>query len=104
MSVRLEEIVFRNNNGVEVLLTIEAPVGHTVVQQHPVGPNATYRVQPGVDGCADVLLVAKPAYHDADRQKFTVAGTLTPAYLKHVATQHNIGSIHGSVTSATELA
>ena len=36
MAVRFDEIIFQNDNGVDVLLTVEAPVGKTVVRNHPV--------------------------------------------------------------------
>jgi len=102
MSVKLEEVVFQNDNGIEVSLTVEAPVGHTVVDQHPVEANATYRVQPGVENCTSILLVAKAASHDADREEFTVSGRPTQAYLKQVSARYVIGSIHGSVAGRTD--
>ena len=75
MAVRFDEIVFRNDNGIDVLLTIEAPVGHTVVSEHPVPRHSEYRVQPGVDNCESVRLVARA---------------------------HVIGSINGSLAARTE--
>jgi hypothetical protein len=102
MSVHFDEIVFQNDNGAEISLTIEAPAGNAVVREHPVPANSTYRVRPGVDNCATALCEAAAASHSVDRQTFQLAASPQQAYLTHVSARYVIGSIHGSVAGRTE--
>ncbi len=104
MAVKFEEIVFHNENGIAVSLTVEAPVGQVVVREHEVPGKSTYRVQPGVDYCASALVAARAAGHGdyEDRQSFTASANPQQAYIAHLTTRHVIGSIHGSFVGSTE--
>jgi hypothetical protein len=102
MAVHFDEVAFQNDNGIEVLVTIEAPVGQIVVKDHPVPANSTYRVQPGVDDCASALCKACAVHHSEDRQTFTVSASPQQAYMTKLTARYVIGSIHGSVIGRTE--
>ena len=102
MAVKFEEIVFQNENSVPVTVTIEAPPGHIVVRQHPVGENSSYQVEPGVHDCSAVLFVAQAPSHDPERQQFSVAGSPTHPFLKRADAKYKIGSFHGAVVARTE--
>ena len=102
MAVRFEEIVFQNENGISVSLTLEAPVGRTVVKDHPVSEGQTYKVAPGVDNCSSALCIARASGHEEDRQEFTTLGRPENAFLLRLSLRHLIGSIHGTVIGRTE--
>jgi hypothetical protein len=102
VAVKFDEIVFQNDNGIDVWLTVEAPVGQTVVREHPVPANQAYRVAPGTDNCSSALLVARAADHPEDRQTFMVSASPQQAYMTHLTTRYVIGSIHGSIVGRTE--
>jgi len=103
MAVRFEEIVFHNESGIDMSVTIEAPIGEVVVTDHPVGANSSYAVRPGKADCRSALLEVNAPHHGVVRQSFATAepaaGQLS--YLQNLVARHVVGSsIRGQFTAS----
>jgi hypothetical protein len=107
MPVRFDEITFHNESGIQVALTIEAPIGSRIVESHPVAAQSEYRVSPGVDDCKSALLEVVAAHHSATRQSFATADPSAgqSSYLQRLVTRHLVGSSirgHFSASNVSE--
>lgn len=103
MSVPFRELEFRNNNGIAVNLTVQAPVGTTVYGPTSVGSMSTVNVNPNVNNCPSVLLIASDPHGDY-RQSFATATPSSglPVYLEKVHVSYVIASFRGSISARTD--
>jgi hypothetical protein len=106
MAVTFATVTFQNNNNIEILLTIEAPIGKSLVVRHPVGPNQTASIRVGRDNCDSVALVADDGSHSSVTQTFKVAAPdarmVLPSFLEQVDVQYSIGTFRGGFKARTE--
>ena len=104
MSVKFNEVVFRNNTGLEVTLTIEAPSGTVVTRPQNVGANSTATVPLNIDNCASARIIASDSTHGEYKQFFGMAAPLSgrPSYLESIDVRYSVGSFNGNLKARTE--
>ena len=100
MPVIFRQFEFRNQNGVEVTLTLEAPVGTQQVNTR-VAPNGTFTANPSVNDVqtARVTVVAQAHEEYIDVETINLGGTPYSTYIETLLTRSSIGSIHGTVSA-----
>jgi hypothetical protein len=104
MSVRFSEIQFRNNNNIDISLTIEAPIGTIVAGPLTVPANSSKTGNPNVDNCMSVRLTASDSTHGPFSQTFATAPPVAgvPCFLHQVAVSYTIATFRGRVIAHTE--
>jgi hypothetical protein len=102
MAVKLKEVVFHNNNSLEVQLTVEVRKGKPI--EHTVSGNSTFRLEPGIENCTSVLLTVRDeTHHGTVQQTFSVSpSTGQPIYIAHLEAYHTVGSIGGTIRARTD--
>src|SRR5688572_20246885 len=99
MAVQFREVLFRNDNNIDVTLTVEAPIGTTVSGPQTVPAQTNVTVTPNVRNCSSVRFIAADPTHGEVRQTFAVAPPTVgrPAFLDRVRTVYTIGNFEGAL-------
>jgi hypothetical protein len=93
--VLLREVLFHNENGIDVDLTIEAPVGEPVFGPKKVVADAPTHIPVERYNCISVLIMVKASPdHEEEQQTFATAKPQfgKPIYLESVDVRYHIGS------------
>jgi hypothetical protein len=101
MSVTFLNVLFQNNTGLDIPLTVETPID-TVVYANTVKGNAKVDIPIVRQNCLSVRLRVTDPDHGAT-QDFVLAppGKGRPSYLETVEAQFDVGDITGSATAQT---
>jgi hypothetical protein len=102
MNVIFRNILFQNNTGIDIPLTIETPIGIGVYGPKIVKANANVDIPINRDNCLCVGLIVDDKDHGAT-QDFMLAspGKGRPSYLEAVEVQFYVGDITGTAMAKT---
>ena len=100
MSTAFREFVFENRNSISVKLTLEAPVGTSVIQTDVAG-EASVTLNPNVNDVrtARVKVIAGGEEH-TDVETFELSGSPHALHFESLKARSRIGSIQGVVSAA----
>lgn len=99
MAVVFREFKFENLNGVEVKLTLEAPIGTQVVST-TVAASGSYTTNPNLNDIATAKITAVAAGHEKypDVETITLNGSPYKTAITTLRAKSSIGSIHGDIS------
>ncbi len=99
MPVIFRQFEFQNRNGIEVMLTLEGPIGTQLVNTR-VAPNGTFTASPNVNDVqtAKITVTADGHGHYPDVETINLSGTPYATYIETLLARSSIGSIHGTVS------
>jgi hypothetical protein len=102
MSVIFLNVLFQNNTGIAIPLTIETPIGTQAYGPTTVDGNGRVDIPKLGHNCLSVRLIVTDTEHGAT-QDFVLAlpGKGRPSYLEAVEVQFNVGDITGSAKAQT---
>jgi len=102
MSVVFANVVFTNDTGIKIPVTIEAPIGTVAYGPVDVDGNQKVNMPINKQNCLSVRVVVTDRDHGAS-QDFLVAnsGTGRPSYFETLEVQFDVGDITGSATIRT---
>lgn len=102
MGVVFREFSFRNDNGIDVAVTLEAPLGTQVVAMR-VGPGKTEVRQLEVENASTARITAAAQGHepfpDVQTLDLSKSGSPFATLIETVRVHSRIGAIHGEVVA-----
>ena len=98
MAIVFRDFKFQNLNGIEVTMTLEAPIGSQVVST-TVAANGSYSSNPNLNDVttAKITIVAKGHEQYPDVETITLTGSPYKTCLVTLQARSSIGSIKGDV-------
>jgi hypothetical protein len=100
--VIFQNILFKNNTGLDIPLTIESPIGTCVYGPKDVSGNTSVDIPIVRDNCTSVRLIVSDPDHGAT-QDFVLAPSAKGrhVYLEAVEVQFDVGDITGTARTRT---
>jgi hypothetical protein len=102
MATTFSEFVFKNNNGIKVILTLESPIG-AQIEQVEVLAGKSVTLRPNVeDARAAKVTIAAPDHFEGyeDVETFELSGVPYLMSIQTLTVEAFIGSVHGVLTAA----
>lgn len=98
MSINFRELIFENQNNISVKLTLQAPVGTSIIETE-VGAKATVTLHPNVNDIRAVeIKVVAGGHEHTDIETFELRGSPFPMFFETLQVRTSIGSIHGQAS------